>query len=61
LTVAEKLRSAIADMPGPIRITASIGVAEVIPQRPLADVIALADAALFEAKEGGRDQVRLRL
>jgi diguanylate cyclase (GGDEF)-like protein len=57
--VAERIRARVenGDFPGR-KITVSIGVAEFpkhgrIPQ----DVVAVADAALYEAKRGGRNQV----
>lgn len=67
--VAEKLRAGVADLEvsfgkngngGPVRVTASVGVAAV--QRGQADPVELveaADHALYQAKESGKDQVRL--
>ena len=55
---AERLRSFIAATPtcgG--RVTASIGVAELGPDGPGADLFASADAAMHLAKEAGRDRV----
>lgn len=65
LHVAEALRKTIAsqtvDYEGtPIRLTLSLGVAEHEQGRNLEDTIAHADAALYEAKEGGRDRVIVR-
>jgi diguanylate cyclase (GGDEF)-like protein len=60
LKVANKLRMAIEAMVEPVRITASVGLAEVMPQRPLADSISVADKALFDAKQGGRNRVCFR-
>ena len=40
-----------------IRVTLSIGVTEQVPGEDLEPFIARADAALYQAKEGGRDQV----
>ncbi len=57
LTVAEKLRHGIETLQDPIAVTASIGVAEVMPQRRLEDSIAIADQALYEAKNTGRNKV----
>jgi diguanylate cyclase (GGDEF)-like protein len=60
---AERVRKRIAAMDfmtsgGPLRITASFGVAA-FPAHAisLADLIAAADAALYEAKSSGRDRV----
>ena len=39
------------------RVRASFGVAEVNPDISLADNVAIADAALYEAKRQGRDQI----
>ncbi|MDB5847932.1 MAG: diguanylate cyclase [Rhodoferax sp.] len=60
LKVAEKLRLSIQNMREPTPVTASIGIAEVMPQRALADTIEIADQALFEAKQSGRNRVCLR-
>ena len=57
--VAERIRARIAaeDFPGR-QITLSIGVAEFPTDADLPQaVIAVADAALYEAKRGGRDRV----
>ena len=67
LAVAESFRQALADLDiplagGAIRVTASVGVASVIPdsvaQDELAALVGAADAALYQAKEAGRNQVR---
>jgi diguanylate cyclase (GGDEF)-like protein len=59
--VAERLRQAIKTMPIPVagNITASIGVA-VCPSHAqnVRDLMAGADAALYEAKRAGRDRVQ---
>jgi diguanylate cyclase (GGDEF)-like protein len=62
--VAERLRSAIAatrPLPGStLRVTVSIGVAAAIPApEDCQDLVAAADEALYEAKQAGRNQVRL--
>ena len=61
LEVAERLREAIKTMPIPVagHITASIGVA-VCPSHAqnVRDLMAGADAALYEAKRAGRDRVQ---
>ena len=61
LTVAERLRTAVADVtvPGyPVTVTTSIGVAQA--ESAMADqsaMIAAADGALYRAKDGGRNRV----
>lgn len=40
-----------------IRVTLSMGVTELVPGEDLEPFLARADAALYQAKEGGRDQV----
>ena len=62
LHVAESIRRAIASLPmeydgHAIGITASLGVAEHWTGRNLEETIAHADAALYRAKEEGRDRV----
>lgn len=44
----------------PIRVTASLGVAEREPSEAGGLLLAAADAALYEAKRAGRDQVQAR-
>lgn len=44
---------------GPIRVTVSIGVAELHPTDALDTLYARADAALYAAKQGGRNRVSL--
>lgn len=41
------------------RVTLSVGVAELLPGESAESLLARADAALYEAKEAGRDTVRL--
>jgi diguanylate cyclase (GGDEF)-like protein len=55
ILVAEKIRTAIAI--GPENITASFGVAPVDLSQSLEANIGMADQALFDAKNMGRDQV----
>jgi two-component system, sensor histidine kinase LadS len=66
--LAESIRKALADTEintgnGTIRLTVSIGVGSCVPassnEQAIAGVIGLADAALYAAKTGGRNQVRL--
>jgi diguanylate cyclase (GGDEF)-like protein len=61
--VAERIRRAVADEPiqtdaGPVHVTISLGVAEMNAQTDdLAAVLKRADAALYEAKQAGRNRV----
>jgi diguanylate cyclase (GGDEF)-like protein len=57
--LAEKLRAGLktACWARGIDITASFGVAELTPHDDIGDAIKRADAALYAAKDGGRDQV----
>jgi len=60
----ERLREAIAGAPivhgdAIIPVTASIGIAEFCPGEDSDNLMICADAALYEAKTGGRNQVRL--
>jgi diguanylate cyclase (GGDEF)-like protein/PAS domain S-box-containing protein len=63
LLVAERIRQAIASSPfatsiGPLRVTTSIGVAEMTPEMGgITHLIARADQALYRAKEAGRNRV----
>jgi len=61
LAAAERLRSAVASEDWPLRrVTASIGVAVRTPSmRRSAELLSIADRALYEAKNRGRDQVVL--
>ena len=63
IDVAERLRVTIRENPidgpsGPVRFTVSIGIAELKPDDDLETLLGRADAALYRAKEGGRDQVQ---
>jgi diguanylate cyclase (GGDEF)-like protein len=58
--VANRLRTAIAATPiptsaGPLPVTCSCGVAQRRPGEAILDFIARADAALYQAKDGGRN------
>ena len=67
--IAERLRAHIAGMPigiaggtlaEPVHVTVSVGVAVLDEtRRDLTDLLASADAALYRAKQGGRNQVRM--
>jgi len=59
LAIAEKLRALVAGhhFAGDLRITASFGVAAMDSERPLDQVFAAADAALYSAKAVGRNRV----
>jgi len=64
LAVAEKLRHAIAGQRycfdgKQVSVSASIGVAECAAQESLAGFFARADAALYRAKDGGRNRVEI--
>ena len=64
LMVCERMREAIAGAPvvfgdAIIPFTASIGIAEFQAGDDIDHLMARADAALYEAKTGGRNQVRL--
>jgi diguanylate cyclase (GGDEF)-like protein len=55
---ADRLRYGIADAGSPLPVTISAGVASFPqPARTGAELLALADAALYEAKRSGRDRV----
>nr|WP_269748058.1 GGDEF domain-containing protein [Altererythrobacter lutimaris] len=60
--LAERVREAFAAMPhdginSDVRLTASFGVATCRPQEGFGKLFARADAALYRAKEAGRNQV----
>jgi len=55
---AERLRVAVADARGPVRVTASVGWAVVADEEGPDDVVRRADTALYTAKAAGRDCVR---
>jgi eukaryotic-like serine/threonine-protein kinase len=59
IEIAERLRAAVASSPiGSIRVTVSIGVAELKPDDELEGLLARADEALYSAKAAGRDCVK---
>lgn len=65
-TIAERIRAAVAAHPvatesGPIGITVSIGLAAAEPGESLQAAMRRADAALYAAKNGGRNRVERAL
>lgn len=64
LSVAEKLRAAISDLPFEfegqlLRVTVSIGVSTLAPAEDLPGLMRRADLALYEAKKAGRDRLAM--
>lgn len=61
LEVAERLRQGVAQAPllntPRVQVTVSIGVATLAPRQTVADLLVAADAAVYVAKNAGRDQV----
>ena len=63
LVLAERLRHCIASTPfelpeGPLQVTVSAGVADSLPEEDEPrQLLKRADAALYRAKEGGRNRV----
>lgn len=59
LEIAERLREAVAQLPlpGGLGCTISIGVALAAADEAFSDLVRRADAALFRAKEAGRNKV----
>lgn len=60
--LAERVRSALADTPliehgGPITVTASFGLAQLLPGENIAAWLQRADQALYRAKDSGRNCV----
>ncbi|WP_319025067.1 diguanylate cyclase [Nisaea nitritireducens] len=61
--VLDRVRNTISETPisidtgDPLSITVSFGVAQLVPRRSLKDIMERADRALYEAKNGGRNQV----
>ncbi|RSZ59489.1 sensor domain-containing diguanylate cyclase [Massilia atriviolacea] len=66
LVVAERIRAAVEREPivtpdgQQVSVTISIGLAQLAPGAPFAEALARADAALYEAKNGGRNLVCAR-
>ena len=64
-SVLERVRKAIGSTPmdigadQPVSITVSIGIAQLLPRRPIGEITARADQALYSAKTGGRNLVRV--
>lgn len=61
LEVAERLRQGVAQSPilttPRVQVTVSIGVATLAPGQTVGDLLVTADAAVYVAKNAGRDQV----
>lgn len=61
LEVAERLRQGVAQAPllktPMVQVTVSIGVATLAPKQTVSDLLVAADAAVYVAKNAGRDQV----
>ncbi|MES2756042.1 MAG: GGDEF domain-containing protein [Pseudomonadota bacterium] len=61
LEVAERLRQGVAQAPlletPKVQVTVSIGVAALTPGQTVSDLLVAADAAVYVAKNAGRDQV----
>lgn len=61
--LAEKLRKTLMAMPrlspGMDAVTASMGVAQILPGESLDDLMERVDTALYEAKNNGRNQVKI--
>ena len=56
--MAERIRTTVAQLNEPVRFTVSIGVTTNLPETDSVDsLLARADAAMYQAKEMGRDQV----
>lgn len=65
VAIAERLRAALAearliDSLPDLRVTASFGVATLLPGEAVNSLIAAVDLQLYGAKDGGRNQVRAR-
>jgi diguanylate cyclase (GGDEF)-like protein len=57
--LAERLRQAVALAGSRRGVTASIGVADVVPGEDVADLLHRADAAMYRAKAAGGDRIAL--
>ncbi len=61
--VLDRVRNMISETPipidtgDPLSVTVSFGVTQLVPRRSLKDIMERADRALYEAKNGGRNQV----
>ena len=58
--LAERLRQAVALVGSPDGVTASVGVAEILPGEDVAEVLHRADAAMYRAKAAGGDRIALQ-
>ncbi|NEK84666.1 GGDEF domain-containing protein [Blastococcus saxobsidens] len=57
--LAERLRQAVATTGARYGVTASVGVAEIDPGEDVEDLLHRADVAMYQAKTGGGDRVRV--
>ena len=55
--LAERLRAAVAQVGGPLGVTASVGVAEVEPGDDVEDLLHRADAAMYRSKTAGGNRI----
>jgi PleD family two-component response regulator len=56
---AQRVREDFATIAGNRPVTLSAGIAFAAPAEPLADALRRADAALYAAKQGGRDRIAI--
>jgi diguanylate cyclase (GGDEF)-like protein len=65
LEVAERIRKGVGELPllnkPKVQVTVSIGVATMAQGQSINELFAAADAAVYRAKNAGRDQVRMHM
>jgi diguanylate cyclase (GGDEF)-like protein len=65
LEVAERIRKGVGELPlldkPKVQVTVSIGVATMAQGQSINELFAAADAAVYRAKNSGRDQVRMHM